>query len=181
MTGYAIEIQDTFGAESLPAARMTSAIAWVLARHDAPPGAGLTVVITDDEQVRALNAQYRGVDAATDVLSFGADPLPEGLLAEMAAQGESDGEANAPEGPYLGDLVVAYPYTVRQAQEAGHALDDELILLAIHGTLHLLGHDHDNPERQRAMWMAQAEALAAAGVDIEVPTFTFEDEGDERA
>lgn len=176
MTGYAIEIQDTFGAESLPAARMTSAIAWVLARHGAPPGAGLTLVITDDEQVRSLNAQYRGVDAATDVLSFGADPLPEALLSEMATQGEAD----APEGPYLGDVIVAYPYTVRQAQEAGHALDDELILLAIHGTLHLLGHDHDSPERQRAMWMAQAEALAAAGVGIEVPAFTFEDEGDER-
>lgn len=129
----------------------------------------MTLVVTNDEQVRALNAQYRGVDAATDVLSFPAEPLPDELRRAMV-------EAGGDETLYLGNLIVAYPYTAQHAQSAGHALDDELVLLAVHGTLHLLGFDHDNAAHQAAMWQAQAEALAALGVALRVPDFTFEDE-----
>ena len=172
---YPVEVRDEFGAAALPSEHIAEAIRWVLKQHAAPPGTGVTLVVTNDEQVRALNAQYRGVDATTDVLSFPADPLPDDLRQAMAEAGDEDA-------PYLGDLVVAYPYTAQHAQSAGHALDDELILLAIHGTLHLLGFDHDSAERQAAMWETQNEALVALGVDLRVPDFTFEDEdaGDER-
>src|SRR5579859_6689205 len=164
-TDSSIEIQDEYGVTNFPVQRVMAAIRYVLSRHEAASGSELTVVVTSNEQVRQMNAQYRGVDAVTDILSFPADPQP----------AEIEGEA-----PYLGDLIIAYPYTAHQAQEAGHSLDDELVLLVIHGTLHLLGFDHDNEANQDEMWAEQAAALAAAKVAIEVPRFTFGD-GERRA
>jgi probable rRNA maturation factor len=106
------------------------------------------------------------VDAPTDILSFPAEPLPD-LPPELADLND--------EPPYLGDLIIAYPYTRRQAEDSGHALEDELVLLVIHGTLHLLGYDHDTPDNEERMWSAQAELLAEAGVSIQVPRFTDRD------
>lgn len=91
---------------------------------------------------------------------------------------DEDGE-EVHELPYLGDLIVAYPYTARHAAEAGHALADEFTLLVVHGTLHLLGYDHDTAENQDRMWAKQAELLAALGVTgITVEYFNFGDEAD---
>jgi probable rRNA maturation factor len=172
MSVYSLEIRDEYGVENLPVERIEQAVTWVLARHGVQPGMALTLVITDDDAVQQLNAQYRGVNAPTDILSFPTEPLPDNLRQEMSEDGD-EGEAL-----YLGDLIVAYPYTLSHAQEDGHAMTDELALLAIHGTLHLLGFDHDVDARQKVMWAAQAEALAALGVQIEVPLFRFEDEPD---
>ncbi len=163
MSVYVVDIQDEYGVADFPTGRVIDAIHNVLVRHEVEEGTAVTVVITDDEHVRSLNAEFRGVDAPTDILSFPADPLPE----------EIEGEA-----PYLGDLIIAYPYTLHEAAEAGHDIADELVLLVIHGTLHLLGYDHDNEEHQDGMWVEQAEALAAAGVAVEVPRFTFGDNVD---
>jgi len=163
---YAIDFQDEFGVQALPAERMAAAMTWVLDQHETEDGTAISVVITTDEAVQQLNQQYRGVDAATDILSFPADPLPEEIAEEM------DEEDSA---LYLGDLIIAYPYTLRHAQEAGHAIDDELVLLVIHGTLHLLGYDHDNAEHQDDMWAQQSEALRVAQVAIEVPRFRFDE------
>jgi len=160
---YVVDIQDEYGVADFPTARVIDAIHNVLVRHEVEEGTAVTVVITDDEHVRSLNAEFRGVDAPTDILSFPADPLPE----------EIEGEA-----PYLGDLIIGYPYTLHEAAEAGHDIADELVLLVIHGTLHLLGYDHDDEEHQDVMWAEQAKALAAAGVAIEVPRFTFGDNVD---
>lgn len=164
MTEFSVEIQDNYGVEDFPTQRVTEAIRHVLSRHEVEEGSAVTVVITNDDEVRRLNAQFRGVDAPTDILSFPADSLPDEIEDEEA--------------PYLGDLIIAYPYAARQAQEAGHALDDDLMLLAIHGTLHLLGHDHDNPANQEKMWAEQAEALAAMGITFDVPRFSFGDDVD---
>jgi probable rRNA maturation factor len=157
---HAVEIRAEYPAPGFPTRRMQEAVEYVLAKHEVEPGTGLTIVITDDERVRRLNREYRGVDAPTDVLSFPADPLPDEVESEP---------------PYLGDLIMAYPYTAHQAEDVGHPLDDEFVLMAIHGTLHLLGYDHDKAESEEAMWSEQANALAAAGVNIEVPRFTFGD------
>jgi probable rRNA maturation factor len=169
-----LEITDALGkdiAASFPEARLLEAVRWVLTRHRIAVGAGVTLVVTTNEEVQALNRQFRGVDAPTDVLSFPADPLPEEILDAIDdAEIEGDFGEN-----YLGDLIMAYPYTLHQALETGHDPDDEFVLLAAHGTLHLLGFDHDTPETQQAMWAAQAEALAALGVSIEVPLFSFDD------
>jgi probable rRNA maturation factor len=126
----------------------------VLLRHDVDHESVMTVVITTDEAVHALNLQHRQVDSPTDVLSFPADPFPE-ELAELAEL----------EAPYLGDLVIAYPYASAQAQRENHALRDSLMLLVVHGTLHLLGYDHDTPENRAEMWAEQGAALRELQID----------------
>lgn len=103
----------------------------------------LTLVLTDDEQVHALNQQYRAVDAPTDVLSFPA--------------GDVDPDTG---NLYLGDIIISLPRALAQAQAEGHLFEDELRLLVVHGALHLLGFDHADEHEQAAMWAAQAEILA---------------------
>jgi probable rRNA maturation factor len=133
---------------------LLEAAAIVLHQQQVEKGSGLSIVITNDDEVQALNRQYRDIDAPTDILSFPADAVPE----EIAA-----GEA-----PYLGDLVIAYPYTSQQAEGLGHDLSDTLALLVVHGTLHLLGYDHDTPENRAAMWAAQEEALRALSIPLDM-------------
>jgi probable rRNA maturation factor len=158
MSAYAVEIQDEFGVPTFPTRQVIEAVRHVLSEHEVEAGTALTIVLTGDEQVRRLNAQFRGVDAPTDILSFAADPPPVEIEDEP---------------PYLGDLIIACPYTIHQAEEAGHALDDEFVLLAIHGTLHLLGYDHDSADHQDSMWAEQSDTLAYAGITLDVPRFTF--------
>jgi probable rRNA maturation factor len=113
----------------------------------------MTIVVTDDETIAQYNAQYRDVDAPTDVLSFPAE-MPDY---------NPEGEAR-----YLGDLMIAYPYTKAEAEREGHALNAMLSLVAIHGTLHLLGYDHDTEDNRAAMWTAQATALAELGIPASI-------------
>ena len=87
------------------------------------------------------------MDAATDVLSFPAS--------------ESDPETGT---PYLGDILISIPRATAQAQAAGHPVEDEVQLLVVHGTLHLLGHDHAEAEEKARMWRAQAEVLGRLGL-----------------
>ncbi len=93
-------------------------------------GTGLGILVTDDDEVRALNRQFLGIDEATDVLSFPeeTDDFVEGMADE----------------PFLGDIAIALPTAERQAAAIGHALDAELAHLLVHGILHLLGYDHVN-------------------------------------
>ena len=72
-------------------------------------------------------------------------------------------------GAYLGDVIISAPRARAQAKRGGHPFVDEMRLLAIHGVLHLLGHDHDTPGRKKRMWAAQAKALRAAQASIEAP------------
>ena len=138
---------------TVDAARLQKAVATVLEQQQTAPDSSLTIVITDDAAVAALNKQYRGVDAPTDVLSFPADEPP------VEEEGES---------PYLGDLIVAYPYTAAHAAREGHDLMQSLILLVAHGTLHLLGYDHDTAANRAEMWAAQDAALNVLGVDLAI-------------
>ncbi len=153
---YEIEIQND---RPFPVAetRLLDAAVHVLTAHQIVPESGMTIVITVDEDVAALNREFRGIDAPTDVLSFPADDLPDDLASIM------DDEP-----PYLGDLVIGYPYAASQASREGHDLDDSLALLVVHGTLHLLGYDHDTVERRTAMWTAQEESLRALGIPVDI-------------
>lgn len=99
------------------------------------PGAELSLVLVDEPEMAALNARWRGREGPTDVLAFS--------LAE--------GEGAEHRGTLLGDVVVCLPVAARQAQELGAGLDDELARLLIHGTLHLLGHDHEHDEEAARM------------------------------
>ena len=111
------------------------------------PDADLTLVLTGDSQIQALNRDFLGKDAPTDVLSFPAD--------------ESDPETGR---RYLGDVVISLPRATEQAGERGHTVEAEVQLLVVHGVLHLLGHDHAGAEEKARMWAAQAEVLERLGV-----------------
>jgi probable rRNA maturation factor len=106
--------------------------------------ADLTVVLSDDDHLQALNRDYLGFDSPTDVLSF--------------PSGEIDPDSGH---VYLGDVIISYPRAAAQAQAAGHPLEAELRLLVVHGVLHLLGHDHADEAEKTAMWAAQDEILAS--------------------
>ena len=113
----------------------------------APADGDMTIVLTDDAQLHELNREYLGVDAPTDVLSFPAS--------------ETDPETGA---QYLGDIVISIPRAMLQAQAGGHPLEAEVQLLVVHGTLHLLGHDHAEVEEKARMWQAQAEVMSRLGL-----------------
>jgi len=120
---------------------------FALERASAPAEAELTIVLTDDDQLRKLNRDYLGVDAPTDVLSFPAS--------------ESDPETGA---RYLGDVLISVPRAAQQAQAAGHSLESEVQLLVVHGVLHLMGHDHAEAGAKARMWVAQTEVLERLGL-----------------
>lgn len=104
--------------------------------------------------MRTLNRRHRGIDRATDVLSF---PLLQ------------PGEALPAHGPVLlGDLILCLPVARAQARRHGHSLDRELAVLLVHGMLHLLGHDHLQPAPARAMAELEMCVLAAIGVPPEL-------------
>ncbi|MCS7234609.1 MAG: rRNA maturation RNase YbeY [Armatimonadota bacterium] len=99
----------------------------------------VSVLLADDATVRSLNRTYRGEERTTDVLAF-----------------PQNGQ-----GGMLGDVVISVEQAARQARRARHSLAREVALLAIHGTLHLLGYEDHTPPGRRAMWAAQRRLLRA--------------------
>ena len=137
-------------------------VAQAALRHQgAPDGASLCVAIVDDAEIQALNRQYRGIDAPTDVLSFGTQddgaPGESGEDSTFIIAPEQEKEVNA----YLGDVIIAFPQVVAQAAQQGHSTEHELSLLIVHGVLHLLGHDHATPQDEAHMWAIQDQILEA--------------------
>lgn len=109
--------------------------------------AELSIILTNDARLHELNLNYLGVDSPTDVLSF--------------PSSETDPETGA---QYIGDILISIPRAQAQAEAAGHPLEAEVQLLVVHGTLHLLGHDHAKSEEKARMWNAQAEILDRLGL-----------------
>ena len=110
--------------------------------------AALTIYVTTDAELRALNFKFHATRAATDVLSF---PMEQGT--------------DRPR-PYIGDIVISYDRARVQAKAAGWRIADELDLLAVHGILHLLGYDDLTPRKRNQMWKRQQEILGRiAGVE----------------
>jgi probable rRNA maturation factor len=103
----------------------------------------LTVLLTDDESVRELNARFRGKDSATNVLSF---PAPESAR------------------PHLGDIALAYGVCAREAETQGKPLAHHLMHLTVHGVLHLLGYDHQTDAEAEDMEGTERAILATLGV-----------------
>ncbi len=117
----------------------------------------ISVLLVDNATIRELNRDYRAKDAPTDVLSF---PLEE--------EREDEAEPAVTGGPsarMLGDIVISVEKAVEQATEYGHSVERELAFLAIHGLLHLLGHDHEKGETaKQAMRAEEKRILAALGI-----------------
>ncbi len=123
----------------------------------------LTLVVTDDAQVKELNRTYRGVNATTDVLSF-ADGACQGEEVDPKT-GQVEGFISSPGARmYFGDIVVSYPQAVAQAAQHGHPAEEELWLLVAHGVLHILGYDHERLSDREGMWCMQSAALASLGI-----------------
>ena len=101
----------------------------------------LSIAVVDNRTIEGLNRRYRGVDSATDVLSFA-----------LGSNGSVD------EDGLLGEVVIALPTARRQASEARHSLDDELAHLLVHGILHILGYDHESQSDAKRM-RAREESL----------------------
>jgi probable rRNA maturation factor len=146
-----INISIDRGFRGCPAPRWLEGIArQVLEAQGAGAEAEMGLLIATQERVKELNRDYLGEDAPTDVLAFsareeGADlPFihpPDGLL-------------------HLGEVIIAYPQAVIQADEHRHSVKKELAILLIHGLLHLLGYDHDEPDSERRMGAREAELLS---------------------
>ena len=126
-------------------------------------GKALGLVLADDETVRRLNRDYRGLDETTDVLAF-AFHHPGHYEGEGEPPRVSNGEAFVTlplKESFLGEVIISFPQGVRQAREHGHPVIEELALLVTHGVLHLLGYDHLSPQEERLMKEREAAALAA--------------------
>lgn len=121
------------------------------------PGAEVSVVVTDDDEIRALNRTYRGIDSATDVLSFPLEAL------EPGRPGPGADDTGMPR--HLGDIVISGERALAQAAEYGHSARRELAYLAVHGVLHLLGYTHDEESERQRMRQREEAILGSLGIE----------------
>ena len=124
--------------------------------HDLDDMTEVDITIVDDEEIYQLNRDYRNVDRPTDVLSFALDE-------------DDEDEPELMEGQLhlLGDIIISAETATRQAEEFGHGLEREIVYLAVHGLLHLLGYDHMVEEDKVIMRAKEEEALSAINLSEE--------------
>lgn len=118
--------------------------------------AEVSVTFTDNEGIRKINNEFRGIDKPTDVLSF---PLTDYESTTVPFADELDGS--------LGDIVLSLERAQEQAEEFGHSFEREIAFLTVHSMLHLLGYDHvNNEEEELDMRKRQSDILKNMGLDI---------------
>lgn len=115
----------------------------------------IAVRLTSDDEVHTLNRQYREKDKPTNVLSF---PMVQPDLLDTVTQGSDDGEV------LLGDIVLAHGVCAAEAAEKGVSVDDHATHLIVHGTLHLLGHDHGTDAEAEVMEGLERDVLSGLGI-----------------
>ena len=148
MSGYFIELQAD-DVTDIDAHALEQLAHRALEAEDVEEASELSIVLADDDTVQALNREYRGTDAPTDVLSF--------------AQSEGDDFARSDDAsPHLGDVIISMDTARRQAEEFHVPLQDEVAHLLLHGVLHLLGYDHEEPDEEQEMRAREEEILGAA-------------------
>lgn len=119
----------------------------------------ISVVLIDNEGIRDLNNMHRGIDRATDVLSFPMFEYDEdGEIIEDYAEFNEMGEL------CLGDIVISLERAHEQAEEYGHSFEREIGFLSVHSMLHLLGYDHMTPEDEEEMFGYQRDILDEIGL-----------------
>ena len=155
---HVIQIQEEASLEGVDLTLLRVAALATLKHQNVTTPCEMTLVISDDASLQALNARFRGIDRPTDVLSFADDTR--GPFAVI-------GSGDFPQ--YLGDVVISLPTAQRQAAEVGCTLTQELQLLIVHGVLHLLGYDHAAADEKARMWQTQGEILALLGIAAPLP------------
>jgi len=118
-----------------------------------PAAAEVSLTLVDDARIWELNREYRGVDRPTDVLSFA-----------LTESGDDEPEIVGYSDDVLGDIVISVDRALAQAEEFGHSLEREIVYLAVHGTLHLLGYDHETNVEGKLMRQKEEEVMAAIGL-----------------
>jgi len=133
-------------------ALLTNCIRTTLTEEEFPYDAEISFSVTDDEEIRTLNLEQRGIDKATDVLSFPMLEIEDGVLIIEDTDVMDDCV-------FLGDIVISMPRAKEQAEAYGHSLERELGFLTVHSVLHLLGYDHELGEREESEMFAKQEAV----------------------
>ncbi|HBT20297.1 MAG TPA: rRNA maturation RNase YbeY [Peptococcaceae bacterium] len=129
----------------------------VCRREKVPDNCKVGITLMDDEGIRLLNRDFRGIDDPTDVLSFSA--------MERVEEEPEIFYQNDDEGPLvLGDIVISVETAARQAEEYGHTMERELSFLVVHGMLHLLGYDHEDEISEQKMFSLQRDILNHLGI-----------------
>ena len=109
-------------------------------KHEKIDNANFSIVFVDNEKIKYLNKEYRGIDKVTDVISFAFEDN-ESLCYNNTR--------------FLGEIYISIPKMIEQANEYGHSEERELAFLTIHGLLHLLGYDHMTKEDEKIMFGLQ--------------------------
>lgn len=129
------------------AALIKKAVNMALDAEQIPVPCLISVMLTDEEGIRRVNRDFRGIDRATDVLSFPLNELSPGAFDPELC--ERDPETGA---VMLGDMMISLPRCEAQGEEFGHGFEREIVYLSVHSVLHLLGYDHvDEGEMKRQM------------------------------
>lgn len=116
----------------------------------------VSVTFMSDEEIKQVNAEYRGIDKPTDVISFALEEMTSGEVAIIAEQDMPT---------MLGDIIISVDTAKRQAVEYEHSINREIGFLALHGFLHLLGYDHMTAEDEAKMFGRQKEILGTFGLE----------------
>ena len=160
MLDVAIQIEGGWDESTRWQQRATSAVTAAIRNSphapliDSPACIEISVRLTTDDEVRSLNAAYRGKDKATNVLSF---PMVQPDLIEALANTD-DGEV------LLGDIVLAEGVCAAEAEDKGVAIADHATHLIVHGTYHLLGYDHQGNAEAEDMESLERETMARLGL-----------------
>lgn len=132
--------------------------------EDCPYEAEVSILLTDDSEIREINKQFRDIDKATDVLSFPA--IEYNIAGDFSDLEEETGECFNPETGelILGDIVISVDRALEQAEEYGHTITREIAFLTAHSMFHLMGYDHISDEDRELMEKKQKEVLNRLGI-----------------
>ena len=135
----------------------------VLDMEECPYEASVNLVITDNEEIKRVNTEFRNILAPTDVLSFPMIPFETPADYELVEEDDSYFDMDTGE-LLLGDIMISVEKVFAQAEEYGHSVKREFCFLVAHSMLHLLGYDHMTPEEASVMEAKQAKALDELGI-----------------
>lgn len=144
-----IKINNMWG-EKIPEELLKKAVCLVLDEEKVKKKMEVGLVFVSSELMREINLKFTGRDSLTDVLSF---PLQDGV---------------GPAKDFLGEVIICPEVALFQARERGHPLEDELLLLAIHGVLHLLGYKDEEDEDRRLMEEKEKNILRLLGKNEDI-------------
>jgi len=137
----------------------------ILAKEGCPFDCEINLTVTDDDEIQAINKEYREIDAATDVLSFPAFDFTKPGDFSFYESAEYQMNLNPDTGNFmLGDIMISSDHVIGQAEEYGHSERREFAFLVAHSMLHLIGYDHMTEDEAKVMEEKQEQYLQELGI-----------------